>query len=78
MDTTANNEYPNIYGYCISDDEMKEEAALNSNLVDIRKVIDYLQLNYLPGDMVNIDDIIKELKYIDFELYLQTSDEDEE
>ena len=46
-------------------------------MMDIRKIIDHFMLNYSPGDMVNIEKVVDELKQLSFDLYLTNEDEDE-
>jgi len=47
-------------------------------MMDIRKIIDYFMLNYSPGDMVNIQHVVEELKQLQFDLYLTNEGEDED
>ena len=46
-------------------------------MMDIRKVIDHFMINYSPGDMVNIEKVVEDLKQLSFDLYLTNEDEDE-
>lgn len=46
-------------------------------MMDIRKVIDHFMFNYSPGDMVNIEHVVEELKKLSFDLYLTNEGEDE-
>ena len=46
-------------------------------MMDIRKIIDHFMLNYSPGDMVNIEKVVEDLKQLSFDLYLTNEDEDE-
>ena len=46
--------------------------------MDIRKVIDHFMFNYSPGDMVNIEHVVEELKKLSFDLYLTNQGEDED
>ena len=47
-------------------------------MMDIRKVIDHFMINYSPGDMINIERVVEELKQLSFELYLTNEGEDED
>ena len=46
-------------------------------MMDIRKIIDHFMLNYSPGDMVNIEKVVEDLKQLSFDLYLTNEGEDE-
>ena len=46
-------------------------------MMDIRKIIDHFMINYSPGDMVNIEKVVEDLKQLSFDLYLTNEDEDE-
>ena len=46
-------------------------------MMDIRKIIDHFMFNYSPGDMVNIEHVVEELKKLSFDLYLTNEGEDE-
>jgi hypothetical protein len=45
-------------------------------MIDMRKVIEHFMLNYNPGDMVSMEDIVEELKKLSFDLYLTNKGED--
>lgn len=47
-------------------------------MMDIRKIIDHFMLNYSPGDMVDIQHVVEELKQLQFDLYLTNEGEDED
>ena len=47
-------------------------------MIDIRKVIDHFMINYSPGDMVNIEKVVEDLKQLSFDLYLTNKGEDED
>ena len=47
-------------------------------MMDIRKIIDHFMLNYSPGDMVNIEKVVEDLKQLSFDLYLTNEGEDED
>lgn len=46
-------------------------------MMDIRKVIDHFMLNYSPGDMVSMEEIVEQLKLLSFDLYLTNEGEDD-
>jgi len=83
MVTIVNNKNPVIYGYCVSDEEMEIEVALQKlidngvYMMDIRKIIDHFMLNYSPGDMVSMEKVVEELKQLSFNLYLTNGGEDD-
>jgi len=47
-------------------------------MIDMRKVINHFMINYSPGDMVNIEHVVEELKQLSFDLYLTNKGEDED
>lgn len=47
-------------------------------MMDIRKIIDHFMFNYSPGDMVDIQHVVEELKQLQFDLYLTNEGEDED
>lgn len=47
-------------------------------MMDIRKVIDHFMINYSPGDMVSMEQVVEELKQLSFDLYLTNEGEDED
>ena len=46
-------------------------------MIDMRKVIDHFMINYSPGDMVNMEKVVEDLKQLSFDLYLTNEGEDE-
>ena len=47
-------------------------------MIDMRKVIDHFMINYSPGDMVNMEKVVEDLKQLSFDLYLTNEGEDED
>lgn len=47
-------------------------------MMDIRKVIDHFMLNYNPGDMVSMEDVVEELKKLSWQSYLINTGEDKD
>ena len=46
-------------------------------MMDIRKIIEHFMFNYSPGDMVNIEHVVEELKQLSFSLYLTNEGEED-
>ena len=46
-------------------------------MIDMRKVINHFMINYSPGDMVNIEHVVEELKQLSFNLYLTNEGEED-
>ena len=46
-------------------------------MMDIRKIIDHFMINYSPGDMVSMQQVVEDLKQLSFDLYLKNEGEDE-